>query len=419
MLILFLGVAAVWVRSYWIGDRFVLTSYRGPAARGQDFQNEIITCRGNVILVYRCLPELGDVGEPSIDYYPDEGISVGIFESRAGKLRFGFGAVAWHFGQGGGSSDGSKPNTETNIVFPLWFLELVLGIGPALWLLGMWTRTRGVNRAWRGLCAKCGYDVRASTQICPECGEAIKRDVKFAQSSWRSEMVNVVLGTALTIAVALAVFLGGRACFESKWREWKARDDVLVASEKVLKAIEAEDEDEVRRQLKAGAVIDATKGGEEMLGAIGNDHEKLALLWLLAGADPNAGFIDAAYHSQWTLVRRMVEKGAKPNVKDTEGKRPVLVICAEHMESPEDVSAVAALLGHGADPNLTDSAGDTALHKLTEHDPMQWNRLEFAKLLVEHGADVHLRNKAGKTAYELAKARECEELAAYLAGKIK
>jgi hypothetical protein len=185
LFILFLGVGVFWVRSLWIGDRVVVTSYRGAADRGQDFQNEIITWRGSVILVRRWYPDVGDVGEPSIDYYSDEGTSISIFEFNGGKLRFGFGAVAWRFGQGGGSSDGSKPNTETNAVFPMWFMELVLGIAPALWLRGVWVRTRGARWDRRGLCVKCGYDLRASSQICPECGEAIRRDLTYAQENQR------------------------------------------------------------------------------------------------------------------------------------------------------------------------------------------------------------------------------------------
>jgi hypothetical protein len=41
---------------------------------------------------------------------------------------------------------------------------------PLIWLVG---RARRGARVRRGLCGRCGYDVRASTGTCPECGSSI------------------------------------------------------------------------------------------------------------------------------------------------------------------------------------------------------------------------------------------------------
>jgi hypothetical protein len=56
------------------------------------------------------------------------------------------------------------------VAVPYWFLVLASGAGPAL-------RARAtLRRAYRrraGRCVACGYDVRASTAACPECGATL------------------------------------------------------------------------------------------------------------------------------------------------------------------------------------------------------------------------------------------------------
>ena len=54
---------------------------------------------------------------------------------------------------------------------PYWFLCLALAAGPA-WHAAGWRRRVRSERARRGLCPRCGYDLRATPDRCPECGEA-------------------------------------------------------------------------------------------------------------------------------------------------------------------------------------------------------------------------------------------------------
>ena len=55
------------------------------------------------------------------------------------------------------------------VVAPLWAGVVVFAAPPALLL--RW-RVRARRRARRGLCARCGYDLRESPARCPECGTA-------------------------------------------------------------------------------------------------------------------------------------------------------------------------------------------------------------------------------------------------------
>jgi hypothetical protein len=54
---------------------------------------------------------------------------------------------------------------------PLWFCLVVFSILPVIQIHRV---TRRVRRRRRGLCPKCGYDMRASPEKCPECG--MRRD---------------------------------------------------------------------------------------------------------------------------------------------------------------------------------------------------------------------------------------------------
>jgi hypothetical protein len=59
----------------------------------------------------------------------------------------------------------------TQIVVPWWFLFVCLSLSPARWLVLLHhrIRRRRENRR-RGLCRRCGYDLRATPERCPECG---------------------------------------------------------------------------------------------------------------------------------------------------------------------------------------------------------------------------------------------------------
>ncbi len=50
---------------------------------------------------------------------------------------------------------------------PLWFILLASSAPAALWLRYL---RRSLTRRRLGLCANCGYDLRATPQRCPECG---------------------------------------------------------------------------------------------------------------------------------------------------------------------------------------------------------------------------------------------------------
>jgi hypothetical protein len=76
-----------------------------------------------------------------------------------------------------GGEQGPLPVLGRRMVAPYWFIVLLTGIAG-------FRSLRVINSAWNerrkrraGLCAKCGYDLRATPERCPECGtQAIKAE---------------------------------------------------------------------------------------------------------------------------------------------------------------------------------------------------------------------------------------------------
>jgi hypothetical protein len=56
------------------------------------------------------------------------------------------------------------------VQLPHWLAAMLLAIMPAIFLIRWLRQRRSARRAAAGLCAACGYDLRATPHQCPECG---------------------------------------------------------------------------------------------------------------------------------------------------------------------------------------------------------------------------------------------------------
>lgn len=56
------------------------------------------------------------------------------------------------------------------VMYPAWAVVLLTGLIPARLVPRWLAALRARHRETRGLCSRCGYDLRASPDRCPECG---------------------------------------------------------------------------------------------------------------------------------------------------------------------------------------------------------------------------------------------------------
>jgi hypothetical protein len=76
------------------------------------------------------------------------------------------------------------PIDEAELRVPCWALVATACVLPAVWIR---SRVRSGRRKRRGLCLRCGYDLRASGGRCPECGYAAPTATRIT-GSWDRDL---------------------------------------------------------------------------------------------------------------------------------------------------------------------------------------------------------------------------------------
>lgn len=134
--------------------------------------------------------------------------------------------------------------------------------------------------------------------------------------------------------------------------------------------------------------------------AVSNNDVKTARRMIAAGADVNAVYnqheysiIVACHHSNYELVRLLVESGADVNVRDKERSTPLLACDAYYPE------IYKLLLEAGAQVNVRDIYDSTPLLKAA-----MTGKAESVRLLIAAGAHINVHSgESDETPYDLAR----------------
>ncbi len=84
------------------------------------------------------------------------------------------GVVGWHVGGFEDLSTDWRPSMDSNgVIVPLWVPSVICAL--LSYFTGFLPLYRRRKRKKLGLCLKCGYDLRASKDRCPECNTPFER----------------------------------------------------------------------------------------------------------------------------------------------------------------------------------------------------------------------------------------------------
>jgi hypothetical protein len=171
-LLLCAAVCVLWVRSHWQCD-----DVRIGTGRPYGVFHVVISTQPGQLRVGTCRERLQDPADPD----PRRGrrlvwrhgsYPAGPVRPLPGFIgRLGFDRDAQ---RGTGNSLGEQGRmahfTFHTVRLPLWLLAFTFALPAAARAVSRRRRTTRAGRLAAGLCACCGYDLRATPERCPECG---------------------------------------------------------------------------------------------------------------------------------------------------------------------------------------------------------------------------------------------------------
>jgi hypothetical protein len=169
-LLLLAATVVLWVSSYWLHPN--MGWYRVSDAEVSHYRSVAVgltAIDGKLTVSYSRLEKTLPESEASTSIVPGTHFIWRRTYPVQGWVwpavnRFGFGS-AHHEGIYGGQIEVGGDWTV-----PAWLPALLFATPPVLWFR---FRRRMHNRRASGQCGTCGYDLRASPQRCPECGEEV------------------------------------------------------------------------------------------------------------------------------------------------------------------------------------------------------------------------------------------------------
>jgi hypothetical protein len=156
-LLLCLAVCVLWVRGVFVSD---VVTFRHTAELRPRVEVWLSSFTGGIGLVVRKDHQRADGRRWVWESEAPGGYSKMGWPTESSLNRLGFGVSTWH----------TSLHSMYSAVAPAWFLAIVSATLPSVWAMREYNRRREARRAGMGQCPRCGYDLRATPDRCPECG---------------------------------------------------------------------------------------------------------------------------------------------------------------------------------------------------------------------------------------------------------
>ena len=166
-LLLLTAALVLWPRSYWYRTGF--SAHASPSPHRPDVLEVQVNC-GRVTVVTNRHPREGR-REPGLSFHDTPMTADAATPWRWGYGRWPGGGTLLGFRYSAGGVARGAPEARM-LAVPFWFITLLLATGAApgvTWAARGWRRR---SRRLAGRCPSCGYDIRATPDRCPECGNA-------------------------------------------------------------------------------------------------------------------------------------------------------------------------------------------------------------------------------------------------------
>jgi hypothetical protein len=174
-LLLWVATVACWTwsyRQYWAVSAY---SVGGPRQRPVRHLIHVSSSLGSLSLCYEYENAVNELLSPSDRSKWSAGWIIAgesfepppplLFPGNGTQGQFGFRQCFKYW------AEPMQTRREHLLILPYWFLLLLFAVP---WMSRLACRFRHPGR--RGVCRTCGYDLRASSERCPECGVAILLD---------------------------------------------------------------------------------------------------------------------------------------------------------------------------------------------------------------------------------------------------
>ncbi len=158
-MLLALSTVAIWCRSYYVDQ--MVTYGRNPGG-----EVGLITCRGRIELFRQ---NDKDVATWTSSFHYATWPAFGDTKPQTWEC-------VWLDAAGFVFCTGNPVTCQYDRYFrvsvPYWFIALAFLVIPTIWWFS-YRRRRRIRTLPKNRCVRCGYDIRASRERCPECGTPV------------------------------------------------------------------------------------------------------------------------------------------------------------------------------------------------------------------------------------------------------